>query len=199
VRRIFLFFLAAVLAVPLSSVAGWVDREGKLLPDTSDRKSIGDFGAWLVLTDKESEAFSRWDTPSEGVYLNSTEKIERGKMLTALIIFSGCGADRARNCDLVVKFKIVQPDGKTYADLPYQEAWVGKPVPPNKSLGMSVGYIRVIIEPDEPLGKYKVFANVHDKNLNKTIELLSVFEAVERKTQHNTYKASPCQGVRVSE
>lgn len=169
----------------MPSIAGWVDRAGKPLPDAPDRKSIGDFGAWLVLTDKESETFSRWDTPSEGVYLNSIEKIERGKILTALIIFSGCGADRAGNCDLVVKFRIVQPDGKSYADLPYQEAWVGKPVPPNKSLGMSVGYIRIIIEPGEPLGKYKVLANVYDRNLNKTIELLNVFEAVEKKTQHN--------------
>lgn len=184
-RKILSFVLVCVLVAPLFSIAGWIDREGKPLPDAPDRKSIGDFGAWLVLTDKESEAFSRWDTPSEGVYLNSTEKIERGKILTALIIFSGCGADKAGNCDLVVKFKIVQPDGKTYADLPYQEVWVGKPVPPNKSLGMSVGYIRVIIEPGEPLGKYKVHAYVHDKNLNKTIELLSMFEAVEKKTQHN--------------
>lgn len=47
---------------------------------------------------------------------------------------------------------------------------------------MSVGYIRVIIEPNEPLGKYKVLAYVHDKNLNKTIGLLSAFEAIERKT-----------------
>jgi len=185
VNRIILVFLSALLAAPLPSIAGWVDREGKPLPDAPDRKSNGDFGVWLVLTDKESEAFARWDTSSEGVYLSSTEKVERGKILTALIIFSGCGTDKAGNCDLVVRFKIVQPDGKIYADLPYQEAWVGKPVPPNKSLGMSVGYIRVIIEPNEPLGKYKVLAYVHDKNLNKAIELLSVFEAIERKTQHN--------------
>jgi hypothetical protein len=166
-------------------MAGWIDREGKPLPDAPDRKSIGDYGAWLVLTDKESEAFSRWGTPSEGVYINSTEKIERGKILTALIMFSGCGADKNGNCDLVVKFKIVQPDGKVYADLPYQEAWVGKPVPPNKSLGMSVGYIRVVIESGEPLGKYTVHANVRDRNLKKTIDLVSVFEAVEKNTQHN--------------
>jgi hypothetical protein len=185
VRKPLSFILVCVLLAPLCAIAGWIDREGKPLSDTPDRKSIGDYGAWLVLTDKESEAFSRWDTPSEGIYINSTEKIERGKILTALIMFSGCGADKNGNCDLVVKFKIVQPDGKVYADLPYQEAWVGKPVPPNKSMGMSVGYIRVVIELGEPLGKYTVHANVRDKNLKKTIELLSVFEAVEKHTQHN--------------
>ncbi|MBX3320965.1 MAG: hypothetical protein KF890_13865 [Nitrospira sp.] len=184
-RKALRFILACVLLAPLFTLAGWIDREGKPLPDAPDRKSIGDFGAWLVLTDKESEAFSRWDTPSEGVYLSSRDKIERGNILTALVMFSGCGTDKNGNCDLVVKFKVVRPDGRTYADLPYQEAWVDKPVPRNKSLGMSVGYIRVIIEPGEPLGKYKVYANVRDKNLNKTIELLSVFESVEKNTQHN--------------
>ena len=177
--------LVCALIAPISAISGWIDRDGNPLPDAPDRKSIGDYGAWLILTDKESEAFSRWNTPSEGVYINSTDKIERGKILTAFIIFSGCDVDKNGNCDLVVKYKIVQPDGKVYADLPNQEVWVGKPVPPNKRLGMSVGYIRIVIEQDELLGNYTVHANVYDNNQKKSIELLRVFKAVERKTQHN--------------
>jgi hypothetical protein len=93
--------------------------------------------------------------PSESVYIDTTDDIERGKVLTAIVTFGGCGADKNGNCNLLVKYKIIQPDGAVYADLPYQEAWVDKPAPQNRSLGMSIGYIRLVIEDDEPLGKFQ--------------------------------------------
>jgi hypothetical protein len=43
--------------------SAWIDREGNPLPDEPDRKSIVSFGAWLVLTDKEGQAFANWATP----------------------------------------------------------------------------------------------------------------------------------------
>jgi hypothetical protein len=116
------------------------------MPDETDRKSIGEYGAWLVLTDKENHAFTNWDTPSEEVYIPSTEKIEKGKTLTALIVFSGCAADDKGNCNLLAKYKVLLPDGSVYADLPFQEAWIDKPVPAKRSLGLSIGYIQVVIE-----------------------------------------------------
>ena len=177
--------LLALLLLPSLACAGWVDRNGTPSPDAPDRKSCGDFGAWLVLTDKEEEAFTNWDTPSEGVHLPSTEEIERGKALSTLLIFAGCAVDNIGNCNLLVKYKILQPDGSVYADLPYQEAWIDKPVPPNKTLGLSVGYVKVIIENDEPLGKYTVHANVFDKNSQTQLSLTSHFVAAEPKSQHN--------------
>lgn len=171
--------LLGSLLVSCSALAGWVDMEGHSLPDTEFRKAIGDFGAQLVLTDKEEETFTKWNTPSSVVNIATTKKINKGKFLTAAIIFFGCGADKSGNCELLVKFKILQPDGSTYADLPPQEAWVNKPAPPNKSLQMSVGYIRVRIEPNEPLGKYTITAEVIDKILGKSLTVSDNFEAIE--------------------
>jgi len=165
--------------------SAWIDRKGNPLPDEPERKSIGNFGAWLVLTDKEGQAFANWATPSESVYIDTTDKIERGRILTAIVTFSGCGADKNGNCNLLVKYKIIQPDGAVYADLPYQEAWVDKPAPNNRSLGMSMGYIRMVIEDDEPLGKYTVQAKVVDRNLNKSLDLETHFLAVKASLQHN--------------
>ena len=167
-----------MLTTHLPSVAGWIDREGNPLPDTESRKSIGEFGAHLILTDKEHEAFQHWNIPSAVVDLSTTDEIKRNDFISALIIFSGCSANKEGNCNLIVKFRIVQPDGSIYADLPIQEAWVNKPAP-GKSLQMSVGYVEVRIEDDEPLGVYQVFADVTDQNSGKAISLSSKFKALE--------------------
>jgi hypothetical protein len=177
--------IGIILFALVIDASAWIDREGNPLPDEPDRKSIGSFGAWLVLTDKEGQAFANWATPSESVYIDTTDEIERGKILTAIVTFGGCGADKNGNCNLLVKYKIIQPDGAVYSDLPYQEAWVDKPAPKNRSLGMSIGYIRVDIEDDESLGKYTVQAKVVDRNLNKILELETHFLAVEASSQHN--------------
>jgi hypothetical protein len=175
-RRV-LLFIFVLLSAP--AFAGWIDREGNALPDTEFRKSNGDFGAQLVLTDKEEQTFRKWNTPSSVVDIATTNRIQVNRFLTAVIIFSGCGADNAGNCNLVVRFKILQPNGSVYADLPTQEAWVNKPAPPNRSLQMSVGYIRVRIEPHEPIGRYTMLAEVMDKNTGKTLNLTQYFDATK--------------------
>ena len=48
-----------------------------------------------------------------------------------------------------------------------------------------IGYIRMVIEDEEPLGKYTVQANVIDRNLNKSLELENHFLAVKASSQHN--------------
>ena len=174
----FSFVLACFLLVPLIVNAGWQDREGNPQPDTPDKKSIGDFGAWLILTGKEDEAFKNWNTPSEGVYLDTEDKFKRNEFVSALVIFSGCGEDDKGNCNLAVKFKIFQPDGRVYSDMPMQEAWIDKPSP-GRALQMSYGYMKVRIEDDEPLGTYEITVDVIDANSGKVIRLSSKFQVSE--------------------
>ena len=171
--------LVSLMLAPAIACAGWIDRSGNPLSDQENRKSTGDLGAWLILTDKEGEAFSNWNSPSEGVSIPSTRIIAKGRILSILIVFTGCAADERGNCNLVVKYKILQPDGSISANLPFQEAWVDKPVPPDKSLGISIGYVRLTIEENDPLGEYVVEARVVDRNSNRTLDLRSHFLAVD--------------------
>ncbi|MGI0118262.1 hypothetical protein [Zooshikella sp. RANM57] len=174
--RIIVALLMLIICLP--SFAGWIDKEGNPVPDTESRKSIGEFGANLLLTDKENETFQRWNTTSVGVNLSTTDKIKRNDFISAFIIFSGCSVNKEGNCNLVVKFRVVQPDGSIYAELPTQEAWVNKPAP-GKFLQMSAGYIKIRIEDDEPLGVYQVFADITDQNSGNVISLSSKFEVLE--------------------
>jgi hypothetical protein len=178
-KNICLIISVILFHLSTNTFAGWVDMQGNSLPDTASLKSIGDFGVNLILTDKEEEFFKRWNTPSRVVQFTSTNKIKRGEFITALIVFIGCGVDKSGNCNLLVKFTINQPNGSVYGELPLQEVWVDKPAPPNNSLGLSIAYLKIRIEPNEPLGKYKVFADIIDRNLGKTLHLTQSFDAIE--------------------
>ena len=169
---------ALILFLPLGITAGWIDREGNKLPDTHDQKAIGDFGAWLLLTGNVEQAFKNWNTPSETVHIDTENKFKRNEYVSALVVFSGCGEDEIGNCNVAVKFKVLNPNGSIYADLPLQEAWIGKPSP-GKALQMSIGYIMVKIEDHEPIGTYEIEVNVLDLNLKQNLSLSSQFHVSE--------------------
>jgi len=164
--------------LPFSIWAGWIDRAGNELPETHDQKSIGDFGAWLILTGNVNQAFKNWGTPSEAIYIDTEDKFKRNEFVSALVVFSGCGEDELGNCNLAVKFKVLNPTGGIYADIPLQEAWIGKPSP-GKALQMSVGYIMVSIEDHEPIGTYEIEADIIDLNSKKELNLSSKFLVAE--------------------
>ena len=170
--------IICLLVFPTLVISGLQDRDGNPLPETHDRKSSGDFGAWLILTAKEKETIEVWNIPSEWVNIDTEETYKRNEFVTALVVFSGCRENGSGHCNLVVKFKILQPGGKVYADIPAQEAWTGKPSP-GKAVQMSVSYVKIRIENHEPLGTYEVLADVIDSNLRETLSLSSKFEVIE--------------------
>ena len=60
------------------------------------------------------------------------------------------------------------------------EVWHAKMPPPNRSLQLSVDYLKVIVEPHEQRGKYVVDAEVWDNNAGSTVRLQKVFTAANR-------------------
>ncbi len=146
------------------------------MPDSEDRKSKGDFGAHLVLVGDEVELFRRWDTPGDPVYLNTIDSVKINDFITAVIIFSGCKADKNRNCNVTMQFRVVQPDNKDYYKSPPMEVWVNKPAT-GYSLQLSADYLKTQIEPGEQLGKYIIHALVTDNNSGTSIDLQSPFTA----------------------
>ena len=159
--------------------AAWIDKKGNVIPDSDSMKSVGDLIAQLIITDNEAQALKNWNTPSKGVHFPTTDKIERNKIISLFVVFGACAVDADGNCDLKMQITVYQPDGTIYAKLPIYEIWSGKPVPPNKTLGLSVDYLRIIIEPDEPLGRYKVDVKVIDNISNNNMLLTSHFTAIE--------------------
>ena len=167
--------------------AGWLDKQGKSLPDADDRKAIGDFGAQLIFTNDEQALFKKWATPSETVDLYTVESVQINQPISAFIIFSGCKATSSGNCNVSMRFRIIQPDGKVYSETPAMEVWHDKPAPRGYALELSVQYLKVVVEPHEQRGRYTVQAQVRDDNTDAVLDLKKAFTVSDSssKPKHN--------------
>lgn len=169
--------LLALFLVPALAGGGWIDREGRPLPESGSRKSVGDFGAQLVLVGDEQVLFERWATPSESVHVPTVDRVHVDEAINAFVIFSGCAADVSGNCRVSMRFRVLDPDGSVYAATPPMEVWHDKPAPPGRSLELSVEYLKIIIEPTDPLGRYVVQVQVRDDHSGAILQLEDAFTA----------------------
>jgi hypothetical protein len=161
--------------------AGWINKSGETLPDSDSRKASGDFGVHMVLVADDKRMFQVWGTPSETVNIDTVETVPVNGQVNAFMVFSGCKPDRTGNCDVAMRFRVYQPNGKVYADTPPMEVWQGKRPPPGKSLELSVQYLKVVIEPTDMLGKYIVSAQVKDNVSGAVLSLSAPFTAIRTK------------------
>jgi hypothetical protein len=172
--------VAFLLLLPTVAFAGWINRSGESLPDADANKAVGDFGAQMVFVADEHELLGRWGTPSEAVQVKTIDKVETNGSINAFIVFGGCKPDASGNCSVVMRFRVLQPDGKVYAETPAMEVWQGKPAPPGTSLELSVQYLKIRIEPQDQLGQYIIQTQVKDENSGVIMQLKGPFTASKR-------------------
>ena len=169
------------LLLPAIAVAGWIDRTGEAIPDSASRKSIGNFGASLIFVGDENELFKRWATPSETVDVKAIDQVTINSAINAFVVFSGCKPNEHGNCNVSMRFRVLQPDGKVYATTPPMEVWHEKPAPPGRTLELSVQYLKVIIEPNDQLGEYTVLVQIRDDHTGSVLQLKAPFLATKAK------------------
>jgi hypothetical protein len=173
--------LALLLTLPISALAGLINKQGEPLPDRADRKAIGDFGAQMVFVPDEQSLFKVWDTPAPTVNVATVDKVTPGDQLNAFIVFSGCKNDKVGHCDVTVRFRVLQPNGKVYVHTPPMEVWQFKKAPSGRTLELGAQYLKVAIEPADMLGKYTVVADIKDHVSGASLNLSAPFTAVKSK------------------
>ena len=169
--------LAGVLLLCLAPAAGGSPPEEA--PDPPWRSSEGDFEAMLLLTVKPEEFLEGWVEPAEGTPLDVATSVTRGVPIVAFIAFTGCRSDKNGLCNTTVDFNVLKPDESPYGGLTGKELWRGKPAPPEGVSQLGVGFLRVTIEPEDPLGTYVVEAMVRDLTAGVSLDLRQIFEALE--------------------
>ena len=158
---IFLF-----LVIPGGVWAEFMSPDGKTIADTEYRKSIENFGAQLVITNNEDLVPENWNAPINGIYIPTINRVQKGEIFTALIAFNGCSQTENGHCQLTYKLKVLRPDGITYVDLPPD-----RPAAEENFSGLSVGYVRLVVEPYDQTGTYTFVADVKDHVSGKLLSL----------------------------
>ena len=176
-KKLLLIIILIIFPVP-NSFSQW-QTDGAPVPDTHFRKSVGDFGAFLLITDKAEELFDSWNKPGDLVPVSTTTQVKRNQVITIAIIFTGCQSDLKGKCNATVDYLILKPDKSIYGDLKDVELWVDKPAPEKGQVQLSLGNINIGIEPNDPFGTYEVIAEVKDNNGKISIALNQNFEVIE--------------------
>ncbi|MGV7209128.1 hypothetical protein ACLB1G_14875 [Oxalobacteraceae bacterium A2-2] len=169
-----LLLLAAAL-LPTMAQAGWVDANGKPLPDTDSMRSLGDFGVQLVLTADERQFRRSWAGRELPVLprLPVTQSVARGANLTGLILFHGCKAGPLGACDLVAELAIEGPDGSR-TPVGASNVWSASP-PAGGASQLGSDSVGMGIDPADPLGAYRLVALVRDRVANTSLTVAARF------------------------
>ncbi|MCU7852827.1 MAG: hypothetical protein KZQ80_11485 [Candidatus Thiodiazotropha sp. (ex Monitilora ramsayi)] len=175
-------FIALILFVG-STNAQWNEgEERRPVPDTPWRSSSGDFGAMLMITNDPDGFFEEWNKPPSPDYkpnMSTVSEAQRGDVVMAIILFSGCSADQVGDCNSQVDFKVYKPDGSLYSEHSNGELWSNKPAIPQGSMQVSVSNLGFKVELDDQLGEYRIEAVVRDMNAKKSLKLVQTFRIEE--------------------
>ncbi len=86
------------------------------------------------------------------------------RFLTAIVAFSGCAANANGNCDATVDYVLFNPEGDIYGDaLNDVELWQDKPAVAPGMYELSVEYMGIVIDSDDPPGQYRLEATINDR------------------------------------
>ena len=163
--------VAAIVLVALPVSGQWVEGDSPA-SETPWTGNSGPFGAILVVTDDSEGFFEEWNRPPDPERppsINSTQLALRGERVDAILVFTGCQPN-PELCDVAVDYRVLKPDGSTYAEQEGVPVWKGAEVPEGR-LQLSEQNLGLAFEPDDPLGVYRVEALVRDRVADRSIAL----------------------------
>lgn len=164
-----LLFLGLLAAVP--AFGQWYSG-GNAIQDETWRKTKGQFGVMLVLTDEPEKLVEDWEKP-EIPNIKMTSVATRGKPIVAFILFTGCAESQGR-CDSEIDFVVLKPDGSEYSSHSGAPLWK-YPAPPGRALQLSTANLGIRIEPQDPVGTYRILAKARDTNAKLDIDVSQTF------------------------
>jgi hypothetical protein len=165
--------LLLAMLLPIGSHAGWIDPGGKQLPDNESMRSSGAFGVQLVLTPDDQQFRRAWKEQAPP-RLASTNRVQPGSSVSAMLVFHGCSPSPTGACDVVAEFVLESPDG---ARTPAGGGPVWSSAPARTGLmQLGLASITVGFGRSDPVGDYKVVANVTDKVSGRTLSVAGRFK-----------------------
>lgn len=164
-----LTLLAALL--PFTAQGAWIDPTGKQMPDTESMRSAGDFGVQIVLTANEGQFRQTWNSSKSPPKLSTTNTVNLGASVSAMLIFHGCSPNAGGVCDVASEFILEAPDGsKTPAG--GGPVWAGKPMQ-QRLLQLGQASMTVGFDKTDPVGNYKIIANIKDKVSGQVLSVMT--------------------------
>lgn len=168
-RMLAVIALALLAASPATAQNFW-KKDGVPIKDLPPNLASNDpFAVQQITTADPDKLMADWAKPTPGVAIATATTTPRNKPIVTFIVFSGCKADAAGNCNVTADFLTTGPAGQTYDTTNGAEIWVGKPPPPGFNLQLSAGGLGIVFENKDPVGQYVVHATITDHVAGKVL------------------------------
>lgn len=166
------------LCAPLIAANVWANTNGKSTPTapaSTPAKTVNNLNARIVIAHGDGqEARKNWN----GANAKITDSVSQGSTISMLIAFADCTPNAKGVCDVSVEFFVVSPDGvkkpggsgAVWSDAPFSI--------PNISL-LGQASLTAGFDKTDPVGDYKVLANVTDKVSGKVLHLSQTFKVTK--------------------
>jgi hypothetical protein len=100
---------------------------------------------------------------------------ERGKPIAARVYFQDCQPDSEGSCNVEVDLHGETSRGVRFGEGKGQVLW-NKPAPKPGVSQAGTPFLRVVIEPSDPPGTYRILAVAHDRNSGNEAKAEATFE-----------------------
>ena len=153
---------AAGTALGQPATGIWRTPDGTTVPESKSRRSIGGFGAWLVVT-PDQDWSQKWETPSTVTpRFNEAKEVRLGGKLTTLIFFANPLPNSVGEVHVVCDIKVVRPNGSMSVDAPNTQCMKGPLRGPPANVRLGAPVLVFVAEANDPPGIWRVEVIVRD-------------------------------------
>lgn len=166
------------LMLPMTTFAsdGWINGDGKAVPQTDAMKSSDGFAASLLVT-SDADWRAKWETPPESTpSFTEASEVHLGGELFLLTFLSNPQLDENRvpkvHCDL----RMLRPDGSTSVDERDVPCFTAALPGPPTLLYMTSVQLKFVAEASDPKGTWTAQVVVRDLLRNVSLPLQARFD-----------------------
>ncbi len=174
--------LVLLFLVPISAISDdfhWRAADGSIAPNVDNRKTINNFGGWLLVTsDKDWE--SKWNQSHTIPKFTEAKQVKRGESVTILPFFANPKLDKNSNFLILCDIKLTRPNSTIAIDETDIPCAQGKLTSSPQQMFLTRTVIQYFGEDKDPLGEWKLMFNMKDPQKGVSLPLETSFELIER-------------------
>ena len=175
----FILGAALLMSTPAIAETTWIEKSGKVVPNTESQQCQNDFCGWLMPT-RDLDWKAKWDTPSSDIpEWHGAETIHRGDKIVILIFYSHPLTDDQGIADIGCDVRLIRPDGSFNINQSGVPCAKGKLVGDANLTRLTQAVINFTAEPHDLAGKWTVEVDLKDKVRGVSLPLRAAFEIKE--------------------
>jgi hypothetical protein len=178
-KHLFILLLSLHVLHAQDKPLSWRDQNGMPVANTESRKSVENFGAFVLIT-SDADWQKKWNTPaSETPRFTEIHKLRRGEKAWVLIFFANPQQNDDKWVDVKCDIKITRPNGKVTENKGVNAMRLQLEGPATSTF-MAEPVIGFLGEESDPLGDWLFEVTLHDLNRKVSIPVKTKFTLVEK-------------------